>query len=89
LSQQALWPRADASQLFADSDWPAQDQILMGIDPAACGDARLLRALGGAQLPILDDWGLEPLDAPARHDFLEILEERLAWISTEADSPNI
>ena len=38
--------------------------------------ARLLRALGGVQLLILDDWGLEPLDAAARHDLLEILEER-------------
>ena len=28
--------------------------------------ARLLRALGGVQLLILDDWGLEPLDAAAR-----------------------
>jgi DNA replication protein DnaC len=40
------------------------------------GYARLLRALGGVQLLILDDWGLEPLDAAARHDLLEILEER-------------
>lgn len=31
---------------------------------------------GGVQLLILDDWGLEPLDAAARHDLLEILEER-------------
>jgi len=38
--------------------------------------ARLLRALGGVQLLILDDWGLEPLDGAARHDLLEILEER-------------
>src|SRR5215831_8112387 len=38
--------------------------------------ARILRALGGVQLLILDDWGLEPLDAAARHDLLEILEER-------------
>jgi DNA replication protein DnaC len=38
--------------------------------------ARLLRALAGVQLLILDDWGLEPLDAAARHDLLEILEER-------------
>src|SRR5216684_707863 len=38
--------------------------------------ARLFRALGGVQLLILDDWGLEPLDAQARHDLLEILEER-------------
>ena len=34
--------------------------------------ARILRALGGVQLLILDDWGLEPLDAAARHDLLEI-----------------
>jgi DNA replication protein DnaC len=44
--------------------------------------ARLLRALGGVQLLILDDWGLEPLDAAARHDFLEILEERYGRRST-------
>ena len=39
--------------------------------------ARLMRALGGVQLLILDDWGLEPLDADARHDLLEILEDAL------------
>jgi DNA replication protein DnaC len=44
--------------------------------------ARLLRALGGVQLLILDDWGLEPLDAAARHDLLEILEERYGRRST-------
>ena len=38
--------------------------------------ARLMRALGGVQLLILDDWGLAPLDAAARHDLLEILEAR-------------
>ncbi len=38
--------------------------------------ARLQRTLGSVQLLILDDWGLEPLDAMARHDLLEILEER-------------
>ena len=37
---------------------------------------RILRNLGRADLLILDDWGLEPLDAAARHDLLEILEER-------------
>jgi hypothetical protein len=36
---------------------------------------RLLRALGRVDLLILDDWGLEPLDAAARHDLLEILED--------------
>ena len=32
---------------------------------------RILRSLGRADLLILDDWGLEPLDAAARHDLLE------------------
>src|SRR4051794_15276125 len=44
--------------------------------------ARLLRALGGVQLLILGDWGLEPLDDQARHDLLEILEERYGRRST-------
>lgn len=43
---------------------------------------RLLRSLGRADLLILDDWGLEPLDAGARHDLLEILEERYGRRST-------
>jgi DNA replication protein DnaC len=33
-------------------------------------------------LLILDDWGLEPLDPQARHDLLEILEERYGRRST-------
>ena len=37
---------------------------------------RLMRALGGVTLLILDDWGLEPLGAEQRHDMLEIVEER-------------
>ena len=44
--------------------------------------SRLLRNLGRADLLILDDWGLEPLDAAARHDLLEILEERYGHRST-------
>ena len=36
----------------------------------------------GADLLILDDFGLEPLDAGARHDLLEILEERYGRRST-------
>ena len=47
---------------------------------------RLLRALGRADLLILDDWGLEPLDASARHDLLEILEERYGRRSTVVTS---
>jgi DNA replication protein DnaC len=44
--------------------------------------ARIQRALGGVQLLILDAWGLEPLDTAARHDLLEILEERYGRRST-------
>jgi len=44
--------------------------------------ARLMRALAGVQLLILDDWGLAPLDAAARHELLEILEARYARRST-------
>jgi DNA replication protein DnaC len=44
--------------------------------------ARISRTLGNVQLLILDDWGLEPLDAQARHDLLEILEERYSRRST-------
>jgi len=44
--------------------------------------ARLLRPLARVELLILDDWGLAPLDAAARHDLLEILEERHGRRST-------
>ena len=43
---------------------------------------RLLRALGRVDLLILDDSGLAPLDAGARHDLLEILEDRYGRRST-------
>jgi len=38
--------------------------------------ARLMRTVCRVDVLVLDDWGLEPLDASARHDLLEILEER-------------
>jgi DNA replication protein DnaC len=44
--------------------------------------ARIMRSLNGAQLLILDDWGLDPLDAGARRDLYEILEERYGRHST-------
>ena len=44
--------------------------------------ARLVRSLGRADLLILDDCRLQPLDAAARHDLLEILEERYGRRST-------
>jgi DNA replication protein DnaC len=43
---------------------------------------RLIKSLGRADLLILDDFGLEPLDPGARHDLLEILEERYGRRST-------
>jgi DNA replication protein DnaC len=44
--------------------------------------ARIMRSLTGAQLLILDDWDLDPLDAGARRDLYEILEERYGRRST-------
>lgn len=44
--------------------------------------ARFTRKLGSVQLLILDDWGLEPLDDQARHDLLEILDDRHGRAST-------
>lgn len=44
--------------------------------------ARLIKTVGRVDLLILDDWGLDPLDADARHDLLEILEERHGRRST-------
>lgn len=44
--------------------------------------ARILRILSRVQLLIIDDFGLAPVDAAARHDLLEILEERYGRRST-------
>jgi DNA replication protein DnaC len=44
--------------------------------------ARLFRAISRVSVLILDDWGLEPLTPEARHDLLEILEERYGRHST-------
>jgi DNA replication protein DnaC len=44
--------------------------------------ARICRALFGVQLLILDDFALEPIDAQARHELLEIVEERYGRRST-------
>ena len=38
--------------------------------------ARTMRSLCRVDVLILDDWGLSPLAAAARHDLLELLEER-------------
>ena len=58
---------------------------LFGDLALARGDGRygsLFRALGGVHVLVLDDWGLEPLTPEARHDLLEILEERYGRHST-------
>jgi DNA replication protein DnaC len=47
---------------------------------------RLMRALGGVKLLILDDWGLEPLGPEQRRDLLEILEERYGRAATVVTS---
>jgi len=44
--------------------------------------ARRLKSLAAVQLLILDDWGLEPLGPQARHDLLEVLEDRYGRKST-------
>ena len=38
--------------------------------------ARIMRSLNGAQLLILDDWGLAPLTAEQRRDLLEVMDDR-------------
>jgi len=47
-----------------------------------------MRGLNGVQLLILDDWGLDPLDAGGRRDPYEILEERYGRRSTNPDQPS-
>jgi DNA replication protein DnaC len=44
--------------------------------------ARLMKTLTRVEILILDDWGLQPLDGAARHDLLEIVEERHGRRST-------
>lgn len=58
---------------------------LLGELTIAHGDgsiARRMKRLGQVQMLILDDCWLQPLDAQARHDLLEILEERYGRRST-------
>ncbi|MDE2488120.1 MAG: IS21-like element helper ATPase IstB [Alphaproteobacteria bacterium] len=50
------------------------DELALAHGDGAIG--RRFKSLAAVQLLILDDWGLEPLDAQARHDLLEILEDR-------------
>lgn len=52
--------------------------LLMGLEQARdLGEfPKTLRRLGDVGLLIIDDWGLQPLDATARHDLLELLDRR-------------
>src|SRR5215472_11767920 len=73
------------SQSFTDRLWCGQNEKWWIMGEAEIGDgryARILRSLTGVQLLILDDWRLEPLDASARRDLYEILEERYGRRST-------
>ena len=44
--------------------------------------AKLLKTLSRAHLLVIDDWGLAPLNATARRDLLEILDDRYGRAST-------
>jgi DNA replication protein DnaC len=62
------------SQARRLSSHPVESEI-----PVGRGDGRyprLMRALGGVKLLILDDWALEPLGPEQRHELLEIVEDR-------------
>jgi len=43
---------------------------------------KLLQQLGKAEVLVLDDWGLAPLNVQKRHDILEVLEDREGLRST-------
>ena len=86
-SARAGWPRRSATRRVATTARSSINACPGSSRPSPWGvatdaDPRLLRNLGRADLLILDDWGLEPLDAAARHDLLEILEERYGRRST-------
>lgn len=82
----AAWARAGSLAPSAKRHAATIVACSITVGPSSCEDLvlahgdgrhpRLLKSLGRADLLILDDFGLEPLDARARHDLLEILEER-------------
>jgi DNA replication protein DnaC len=43
---------------------------------------KLLKSIAGFHLLILDDWGLEPLSAAARHDLMEMMDDRYGQTTT-------
>ncbi len=64
-----------------DHRWPKLRQEL-ALSRSDGRHPRLFKSLGRADLLILNDFGLELLDADARHDLLKILEESYGWRST-------
>ena len=44
--------------------------------------SKLLKAIASLDLLIIDDWGLEPLNAATRNDFLEIMDDRYQQSAT-------
>jgi DNA replication protein DnaC len=48
--------------------------------------ARRIKTLGAVEQLIIDDWALKPLNVQAKHDLLEILEDRYGRKSTRVTS---
>ena len=44
--------------------------------------SRLLKTISGLNLLIIDDWGLEPLNAATRNDLMEIMDDRYEQSAT-------
>jgi DNA replication protein DnaC len=44
--------------------------------------SKLLKTLAGLDLLIIDDWGLEPLNAASRNDLMEIMDDRYGKSAT-------
>ena len=44
--------------------------------------SKLLKAVAGLDLLIIDDWGLEPLNAATRNDLMEIMDDRYQQSAT-------
>ena len=44
--------------------------------------SKLLKAIAGLNLLIIDDWGLEPLNAATRNDLMEIMDDRYEQSAT-------
>ena len=57
--------------------------ILALIQAKADGsDCKLLKAIASLDVLIIDDWGLEPLNAATRNDLMEIMDDRYELSAT-------